>query len=93
MPAPIEIGIKLPQLARVKIKMRQPRRNFCGVGRDRDLAPKNLEINVGADLRGKIAPNNRVGVDPDVKLKWPFPHRRMLGVKTSRDKLSHFGRW
>jgi hypothetical protein len=83
MPAPLEFGIKLPQLGRVKVKMRQPFWDFSRVDWDRNLAPKYLEIDVQADLRSKIAPNNRVRVDPDVKFKWPFPHGRMFGVKTS----------
>ena len=70
---PLKIGVKLPKLLGVKIEMRQPVRNFCRICRDRNFTPKDLEIEIGADLRREVTPDNRVGIAPNVKLKRALP--------------------
>src|SRR5438046_2753146 len=60
VPAPFELWIKSVQLQGIEIKMRQPRWDLGRVGWNGNLAPKNLEIDVGPDLGSKVAPNNRV---------------------------------
>src|SRR5262245_37441725 len=57
---PVKIGVKLMKLLRVKIKMREPGRNFCCICRDGNFAPKNLKIDVRENLWGEVTPDNRV---------------------------------
>src|SRR4029453_14124129 len=61
--APVKIAVKLSKLLRVKIKMRQPGRNLCRICWDGNFTPKNLKIEVGADLLGEVTPDNRVGIE------------------------------
>src|SRR5206468_10395599 len=86
---PIKLGIKAPQLLRVKIKMRQPGWNFLSICRDRNLAPENLKIDVGADLWSKVSPDNCVRIKPNVKLKRPLPHRCQFSAAAPTNQVAH----
>ena len=70
--------------------MGEPGWNFCGICRDRDLAPEHLKIDVSADRLSKVAPDDCVRIRPNVKLKRPFPHRGELGAAIAAHKLAHF---
>src|SRR3954447_15562872 len=91
-PAPVKFGIKLSQLLRIKIKMWQPRWDFCGVRGDGNVAPEHLKIDIGADLRNKVSPNDRVRIEPNVTLKRSLPHCGMLSARISAYEIPHFFR-
>src|SRR4029077_9994853 len=89
---PIKFGIKVSQLLRIKLKMRHTRWNFGGVCRYINVAPEDLKIDVGADLPGKVSPDNRVRIQPHVEFKRPLPHRSKFSAAISAHEIAHFFR-
>src|SRR5690348_1618128 len=80
---PVKPGVVPAQFYRIKIKMRQPVRDGLGIRRNGDFIPQNLEVQIRADLSREIAPYNGVRIQPNEKVKRPFPHGGLLGVETS----------